>query len=97
MPGWNEGMRLLVALVLAAGSFLTTAQHADALSPRSPGAQRSERAGAPAVVGVLGGGVPEGGVRAEGDVVLLRMPEEVRWGCLYWRFTDHERFLRRCA
>lgn len=92
MPGWNEAMRLLVALLLAAGSFLTTAQHADALPPCSPGAQRAEGAGAPATVGV-----PEGGNPAEGAVVLLRLPGEIRWGCLYWRFTDHERFQRNCT
>ena len=82
MPGWNEGMRLLVALLLAAGSFLTIAQHADAAPPcktsTTSGASTSRTTGA-------------------GAAVFVRLPGEIRWGCLYWRFADHERYLRNCT
>jgi len=83
VPGWNEGMRLLVALLLAAGSFLTTAQHADAASPCMT-STTSTTSGASTS-------------RTGGAAVLVRLPGEIRWGCLYWRFADHERFLRNCT
>ena len=40
---------------------------------------------------------PAPGDRASGAAVLVWLPGEIRWGCLYWRFADHERFLRKCT
>ena len=98
-------MRLLVALLLAAGSFLTTAQHAEAVTscatstesgastPQAVGASApSAMVDAPAFVDAPALGDP-----ASGAAVLVRLPGEIRWGCLYWRFADHERFLRNCT